>query len=348
MDHIRAQLQRLHATTRRAADEARKNEEAFALLGLLYAELKGEVDARNELVAQLQKARADFGLTLPSYTEANVNAKQIDIAASVARWIAPKGVIDALGEAISAAESEWTAFADRPIGWAEFRNLVTSSRAALTVYHDRIADPKLDGHSLFEGYRQELREFARVDAHTARCIRQLVFTGALNGRNAFLRPMNEEVDKTDPDIADIVDNVRVTTKGVLRTRANTAIQILEFIFKHESGNQHVIQICGNEYVIMGIDWDNTGSRDKALFHEHNTNPGHWSQGRGWGRSQLTLADERIGPLKWECGIPYNVDPAAPRPNPDAIRSLSSNLVSAIRLFISNKFGDFSKRSRLHV
>jgi hypothetical protein len=263
------------------------------------------------------------------------------------------GLIVSLESRLQELEQQWasaTPVIPKPSEWNDLKTSVVGVRTSLKEFQAKVSDPATEGTALFDGYRQELREFAKVDPATARHIRTMVWTGVFGDRGVFLLPMDDEIDKGDKVeamIGPVVDDLKVTTTvlggtKVIRNQNNSPVEILRFIFVHESGGSHVMNFGGREYVTIGIDWEQKG--DRSVFTEHLTSPKRWSASRGWGLTQKTYFDEAekiqdangsVRDYQMQSGIPYVGKGDKVRPNPITIGTAKGNLSTGIRLFLSN-------------
>jgi hypothetical protein len=162
----------------------------------------------------------------------------------------------------------------------------------------------------------------------------------------FFNPMDSEIETFDVSdirtvIGDLVNELGKRVGGVVRTRTNVPIDLLEFIFGHESGKNHTMKWGGRRFVILGIDWANKG--DKSNFGERETSAKQLSFSRGWGITGLTkfeaaetLPDENGAnrAYNFHSGIPY-VAAGPSQSTPKFIKSAKENLKNGIALFLDN-------------
>ena len=235
-----------------------------------------------------------------------------------------------------------------PPGWDAYRKKLGELRLALTKFRDSLDDAGT-GPKIFNNYREELREYGKVDHGTALAIRQMVWTGVLKNRGVFLLPMDDEIQQpegaflgdcvTDADMSVTVGGARVK-----RTPDNTPIKILEFLFVHESGASHTMGFAGRRYVTLGIDWDNGPKRNKVSFEEAHTRPEQWSASRGWGITQKTyfntpVPDKDVNgsrrTYEMHGGVPFAPPGDTVRPNPTSIASKKDNTTAGVKVLIGN-------------
>ncbi|OFX27891.1 MAG: hypothetical protein A2Z07_09280 [Armatimonadetes bacterium RBG_16_67_12] len=146
------------------------------------------------------------------------------------------------------------------------------------------------------------------------CIKTLLAGSKLGGKDPWLTPARAQV--ADADL-----KVREFFLAEAATAAFPA-QLLWAIVGVESGANHFDPYG---HVKFGIDWRGRNYGETVNFSpEGAAEP--WVRSRGWGLTQYT---------------PTSVS-ALPRPMPDYIVSVASNLRTAIRLFI-RKFEAFSRR-----
>jgi uncharacterized coiled-coil protein SlyX len=351
IDQIEQKLNGLPGKIKVAKDRIKKRDEAYSAMVELAGRILTQSKESTELIQQLaHRPPTHFNVKL-SGPPTDYQGDRANAISAVKKVLKDDGAAAALPARAAEIEKGWTeAKVPAPSDWADFKTKLGAIRASLTEYLTAADDPATERSKLYDGYRQELREFAKVDAATARMIRQMVWTGQLAGRAVFWLPMDEEISRIEPGKAEetmkaLVDELGVANtvaggKKVVRKSGNSPIQLLDFIFIHESGGQHSKRFGGRDYVTIGIDWANTG--DKSMFKENITNPERWSFSRGWGLTQKTFFD---GPMKMRdangkmrdyemhAGIPYVPTGDTTRPLPEAISSARANMSSGVSLYL---------------
>lgn len=353
IDQMEQKLSALPGKIKSAKDRIKKRDEAYSAMVELAGRILTQSKESTELIKQLAHRPPEHFNVKLSGPPTDYQGDRANAIAAVKKVLKDDGPAAALPARAAEIEKGWTeATVPAPSDWADFKTKLSAIRTSLTEYLAAADDPATERSKLYDGYRQELREFAKVDAATARMIRQMVWTGQLAGRAVFWLPMDEEIKKleagkTDETISELVDELRVSTpagpgKAILRKRGNTPVEILKFIFLHESGAQHTKRFGGREYVTIGIDWANTG--DKSIFKENITNPERWSFSRGWGLTQKTFFDKQEKLLDangttrdfdMRSGIPYVAPGDTARPMPEVISSARANMGAGVKLYLQN-------------
>lgn len=351
-----------------ARDRIKKRDAAYTALVELIGHLEAETSDATTLIAQLAHRPAshyNVKLTGPSNNYQGDRANAISLTKKLLQENADaKKAGAAAGLPVRAAEIQ-AAWAEKgvpaPESWKAFRDNLDAIKMTLETYLKEASDPATEGTKLFDAYRQELREFGKVDPVTARAIREMVWTGKLAGRFVFWVPMDDEIEhldykSIDESILSIVDESgtvnTVNGKAVVRTSKNTPREILHFIFAHESGAKHTMKFGGREYVTIGIDWENGAGNDRSMFTEQLTDPTVWSSSRGWGLTQKTFFGEPT-PLRqfkggrrefiMHAGIPYAGPNDKERPNPAPIASAKWNMGAGVELYLRNFNVSLSRR-----
>lgn len=146
------------------------------------------------------------------------------------------------------------------------------------------------------------------------CLKTLLAGDKLGGQDTWLTPTRAQVADADLKVREFLLAEAAT--------ATFPAQLLWAIVGVESGASH-FDLYG--HVKFGIDWRGRNYGETVNFSpEGSAEP--WIRSRGWGLTQYT---------------PTNVS-VLPRPMPDYIVSVASNVRTAIRLFI-RKFEVFSNR-----
>ena len=360
IDQMEQKLGALPGKIKVARERVKKRDDAYASMMALAGQVTEEADESTLLMQQLgHRPASHFNVKLGPSPGNYQGDRALAIAAMkklLKEDTDAKKAGAAVGLPLRAGQIEkgWAeAKVGAPGDWTTFKAKLEKLKSSLAAYEKEASDPATEGTKLYDGYRQELREFGKVDAATARMIRQMVWTGELGGRAVFWLPMDDEIEPLDakgPDetIRALVDDLKVVTtvggKKVTRDRNNSPIDLLHFIFVHESGAKHTMKFGGREYVTIGIDWQNGPSEDKSMFKEHLTNPARWSASRGWGFTQKTYFDapvkarDKNGKMReyeMHAGIPYVAKGDLERPNPEPIASAKWNLAAGVGLYLQN-------------
>ncbi len=357
---IEQKLTAIQGKIRVARDRIKKRDASYAALIQLIGHLEAETSDATQLIGQLAHRPAshyNVKLSGPSNNYHNDRANAIAFAKKALKEdadVKKAGVAAALPVRAAEIQAAWAAKGvPSPDNWKAFRDNLDAIKVTLEMYLKEASDPATDGSKLFDGYRQELREFGKVDPVTARAIREMVWTGKLAGRFVFWVPMDDEIEPldakgVDESIRSLVDESRTTNtvngKTVIRTRNNTPNEILHFVFGHESGAKHTMKFGGREYVTLGIDWENGQGKDRSMFTEQLTDPTIWSSSRGWGFTQKTFFGNPVPMRQFKggrrefimhAGIPYASPDDKERPNPAPIASAKWNVGAGVELYIRN-------------
>lgn len=360
IDQIEQRLAALPGKIKVARERVKKRDDAYQTMANLADTTVADLTEATKLMQDLaHRPPAHFNVKLTGQSN-NYQGDRANAIASMKVLLKEDSDAKKAGPAVGLPmraeeiEKDWaTKKVPLPADWAAFKAKLEKLKTSLQAYEKEATDPATEGAKLFEGYRQELREFGKVDPATARMIRQMVWTGQLGGRGVFWVPMDDEIEPLDakgPDetIRSLVDSLHVSTtvggQNVIRTRSNTPIEILHFIFVHESGAKHSMKFGGREYVTIGIDWQNGPGIDKSMFKEQMTDPTRWSASRGWGFTQKTYFDKEQTMMdksgdtrKYEmyAGLPYSPKGTLSRPNPLSIASAKANLSAGVDLYLHN-------------
>lgn len=357
---IEQKLTALTGKIKAARERVKKRDAAYTALIQLIGHIEVETSDATQLIMQLAHRPASHYNVKLSGPANNYHNDRANAIASTKKLLQENADAKRAGAAaglpVRAAEIQaaWAAKGvPSPDNWKAFRDNLDAIKMTLETYLKEASDPATDGSKLFDAYRQELREFGKVDPVTARAIREMVWTGKLGDRFVFWVPMDDEIEPldskgVDESIRSLVDELKssntVDGKTVIRDRNNTPNGILHFIFAHESGAKHTMKFGGREYVTIGIDWQNGPKQDKSMFKEQLTDPTRWSASRGWGMTQKTYFDKPITAFQHKgkmrefvvhAGIPYASPGDTERPNPAPIAAAKWNLGAGVGLYIQN-------------
>jgi uncharacterized coiled-coil protein SlyX len=360
IDKLEQRLNALPNKISTARKKIKKRDDAYTALLQLIGHIEVESSDATLLIHQLAHRPAshfNVKLTGPQNNYQNDRANAIALMKKLLKEdadVKKAGAAIALPLRAAEIQAAWDKKnVPRPESWKALRDNLDAIKITFELYQKEANDPATEGTKLFDGYRQELREFGKVDPATARIIRQMVWTGQLAGRAVFWLPMDDEIEQLDAKGVDetirvLVDDLKTPTtvngKTVIRDRNNSPIEILHFIFVHESGAKHTMKFGGREYVTIGIDWQNGKGEDKSIFKEQLTDPTRWSASRGWGLTQKTFFDapmkmrDRNGKIReyeMHAGIPYVANGDMVRPNPDPIASAKANMAAGVGLYLQN-------------
>ena len=361
IDQIEQKLSALPGKIKVARDRIKKRDDAYTALLELIGHLEVETSDATQLIMQLaHRPTSHYNVKLTGGPQNNYQGDRANAIASTKKLLKEDADLKKAGAAVAlplraaALQASWAEKnVPPPEDWKAFRDNLDMIKTTLEVYQKEASDPATEGTKLFDSYRMELREFGKVDPATARIIRQMVWTGELAGRGVFWLPMDEEIEPLDSKGVDetirvLVDDLKTPTtvngKTVIRDRNNSPIEILHFIFVHESGAKHTMKFGGREYVTIGIDWQNGKGGDKSIFKEQLTDPTRWSASRGWGLTQKTFFDapvkmkDKNGKMRdyeMHAGIPYTAKGDTVRPNPEPIASAKWNMGAGVGLYLQN-------------
>ncbi len=369
IDKLEQRLGALSNKIRAARTKIKKRDDAYTALLQLIGNVEVETSDATQLIQQLaHRPPSHYNVKLTGGPPNNYQGDRANAIAAMKNLlkedddVKKAGAVVALPLRAAAIQASWAGKGvPPPEDWKAFRDNLDMIKTTLEVYQKEANDPATEGTKLFDAYRQELREFGKVDPATARIIRQMVWTGQLAGRAVFWLPMDDEIEHLDAKGVDetirvLVDELKVVTtvggQKVTRDRNNSPIEIMHFIFAHESGSKHTMKFGGREYVTLGIDWQNGQGQDKSIFKEQLTDPTRWSASRGWGFTQKTFFDapvtarDKNGKMRdyeMHAGIPYTAKGDTVRPNPEPIFSAKRNIGAGVGLYLQNF--NFSKAHR---
>jgi len=247
---------------------------------------------------------------------------------------------------IARFDAQWAGQIASPQSWQRIKNDLLVLASELSALQAELLSENAPGWRA--NYKQSLQTFGQVDEATARHIRTMVVSQELGGTKIFLTPMGDEIIPLQGDLKSnlplILDNA-LTGPRINRPPGDGPLQILEFIYRHESGGNQSRKFAGRTFATLGIDWPNPKTGN-ASFDEDLTPGQKLSTSRGWGATQLTLFEGDVAlsavsggneTFTMHAGIPFTKTPTT-RPLPLAIASAVENITAGTTLFLSNFAG----------